>query len=59
MYHEIIFLELIDKLTTLLEVFNIYMQKMKSFKFNKHNIGGDNFFFFFEIPILKEKRIAF
>jgi len=36
---------------------NIYMQKMKSIKFNKHNIGGDNFFFF-EIPILKEKRIA-
>jgi hypothetical protein len=25
MYHEIIFLELIDKLTTLLEVFNIYI----------------------------------
>jgi hypothetical protein len=49
MYHEIIFLELIDKLTTLLEVFNIYiyiyMQKMKSFKFNKHNIRGENFFF--------------
>lgn len=41
------------------EYIYIYMQKMKSFKFNKHNIGGDNFFFFFEIPILKEKRIAF